>query len=135
MTKRVSLDVLTTSNNRGGATLANLLPIEGGDGLPANDAVDDAKDPQDDGGEQTKQVAETHHREAPRDVDQALHEAVVEESELGHHQGDVELTKDHHNTECTVGSSEQKTTRETTERNRSMKRRQQTCRWQRRQRW
>jgi len=108
MTKRVSLDVLTTSNNRGGATLANLLPIEGGDGLPANDAVDDAKDPQDDGGEQTKQVAETHHREAPRDVDQALHEAVVEESELGHHQGEVELTKDHDNTECNTDGREDK---------------------------
>jgi len=102
----VSLDVLTTSDNSGGTALANLLPVEGGDGPPAHDAVDNAEDPQDDGSEETKEVAETHHWEAPGDVDQTLDEAVVEEGELGHNQGDVQLTENHDDTESNADTRE-----------------------------
>jgi len=100
------LDVLATSNNGCGTTLTNLVPLEGCKSPPAIDAVKDTNDPQHNGREETEQVGKTHAREAIGDVDETLHEAVVEESELGNDQRNVKLTKDHDNTESNADSCE-----------------------------
>jgi len=90
-----TLDVLAAGNNGGGTTSANLVPLEGCQRPPAIDTVQDTDNPHEYCHKQAKQVGHAHHKEANSNVDDALHEAVVEEGELGGDQRHVELTEDH----------------------------------------
>jgi len=92
------LNVLATSDDGLGATSADLAPLEGSDRTPAVDAVEDADNPHDDGDEQAQDVRHAHDEEADGDVDEALHEAVVEEGELGGHKRHVQLAENHDHT-------------------------------------
>jgi len=105
-----SLDVLATGNNGCGTTSTNLVPLESGDCLPSEDAVQDTNDPEVNGNEETEQVAHAHQQESDGEVDETLDKAVVEESELGGDQRHVKLTKNHHNTEgnCDCGKDEER---------------------------
>ena len=93
--KKGSSDVLAAGDDGGGATRADGVPVEGTHGAEAKDAVEHADHNHHERNKETKDVRHAKAEHADKDVDETLHEAVVEERELGRDGRHVQLAQNH----------------------------------------
>lgn len=76
--------------------------MEGTHGAEAKDAVEHADRDHDERDKEAKEVRHAEAQHADQNVDETLHEPVVEERELGRDGRHVQLAQNHHNAKRTV---------------------------------